>query len=353
MPVPAAPDAAVPSPAQYEPRGVSCREAVNECDIPESCTGDSSQVSREWGHTVGPAVGAWGVTRPLCPPPVPPQPPQAGRLLLRERSGESGPARWDVAVGLGDVPVGPGASRGFGHIPWGPITSLWGPACPTELGHILWGSGMSHGVQACPQGSRHVPWGLGTCRGALARPTGLDTSGGLPHSGAGAHRPSPPCPSRTHVAVWGRAAPAEAGVPGVGERFVTPALCQPGLCPCVTHLPLRARPTSPQHRHHPVPAAMGRAHAWLPGPSATCPCHRGGGPRAKHIHWGGVRVLVPPRWPRTRAPKPVPSPAPPLPAPQGRCYGGRCKTRDRQCNALWGRGECGSRARGTGRGTSR
>ncbi|XP_009636806.1 disintegrin and metalloproteinase domain-containing protein 11 [Egretta garzetta] len=27
----------------YEPRGVSCREAVNECDIPESCTGDSSQ----------------------------------------------------------------------------------------------------------------------------------------------------------------------------------------------------------------------------------------------------------------------------------------------------------------------
>ncbi|XP_029819125.1 uncharacterized protein LOC108642955 [Manacus vitellinus] len=26
---------------------------------------------------------------------------------------------------------------------------------------------------------------------------------------------------------------------------------------------------------------------------------------------------------------------------QGRCYGGRCKTRDRQCNALWGRGECG------------
>ncbi|XP_010156797.1 PREDICTED: disintegrin and metalloproteinase domain-containing protein 11-like, partial [Eurypyga helias] len=28
---------------QYEPRGVSCREAVNECDIPESCTGDSSQ----------------------------------------------------------------------------------------------------------------------------------------------------------------------------------------------------------------------------------------------------------------------------------------------------------------------
>lgn len=24
---------------------------------------------------------------------------------------------------------------------------------------------------------------------------------------------------------------------------------------------------------------------------------------------------------------------------QGRCYGGRCKTRDRQCQALWGHGE--------------
>ncbi|XP_025773197.1 disintegrin and metalloproteinase domain-containing protein 11 [Puma concolor] len=30
-------------PPQYEPRGVSCREAVNECDIAETCTGDSSQ----------------------------------------------------------------------------------------------------------------------------------------------------------------------------------------------------------------------------------------------------------------------------------------------------------------------
>uniref|UniRef100_F6S6L7 ADAM metallopeptidase domain 11 n=1 Tax=Monodelphis domestica TaxID=13616 RepID=F6S6L7_MONDO len=28
---------------KYEPRGVSCREAVNECDIAETCTGDSSQ----------------------------------------------------------------------------------------------------------------------------------------------------------------------------------------------------------------------------------------------------------------------------------------------------------------------
>ncbi|XP_067412344.1 disintegrin and metalloproteinase domain-containing protein 11 [Emydura macquarii macquarii] len=28
---------------KYEPRGASCREAVNECDIPETCTGDSSQ----------------------------------------------------------------------------------------------------------------------------------------------------------------------------------------------------------------------------------------------------------------------------------------------------------------------
>ncbi|XP_064421507.1 disintegrin and metalloproteinase domain-containing protein 11 [Latimeria chalumnae] len=28
---------------KYEPRGVLCRNAVNECDIPETCTGDSSQ----------------------------------------------------------------------------------------------------------------------------------------------------------------------------------------------------------------------------------------------------------------------------------------------------------------------
>ena len=29
---------------QYEQRGVVCRDAVNDCDIPETCTGDSSQV---------------------------------------------------------------------------------------------------------------------------------------------------------------------------------------------------------------------------------------------------------------------------------------------------------------------
>uniref|UniRef100_A0A8C9VIJ4 ADAM metallopeptidase domain 11 n=1 Tax=Scleropages formosus TaxID=113540 RepID=A0A8C9VIJ4_SCLFO len=31
---------------RYELRGVVCREAVNDCDVPETCTGDSSQCSR-------------------------------------------------------------------------------------------------------------------------------------------------------------------------------------------------------------------------------------------------------------------------------------------------------------------
>ncbi len=29
---------------QYEQRGVICRDAVNDCDVPETCTGDSSKV---------------------------------------------------------------------------------------------------------------------------------------------------------------------------------------------------------------------------------------------------------------------------------------------------------------------
>lgn len=31
---------------QYELRGVMCREAVNDCDIAETCTGDTSQVKK-------------------------------------------------------------------------------------------------------------------------------------------------------------------------------------------------------------------------------------------------------------------------------------------------------------------
>jgi len=29
---------------QYEQRGVVCRDAVNDCDVPETCTGDASKV---------------------------------------------------------------------------------------------------------------------------------------------------------------------------------------------------------------------------------------------------------------------------------------------------------------------
>ncbi|NWI02685.1 ADA11 protein, partial [Tichodroma muraria] len=57
---------------KYEPRGVSCREAVNECDIPETCTGDSSQVSGAGGTW----WDMWGLMAssnlfsmsPQCPP---------------------------------------------------------------------------------------------------------------------------------------------------------------------------------------------------------------------------------------------------------------------------------------------
>lgn len=76
VPVPWAPDVVASSPrVQYEPRGVSCREAVNECDIPETCTGDSSQVS--WagrGRSGGTRFGAmWHhPSSSPCPPSVPP-----------------------------------------------------------------------------------------------------------------------------------------------------------------------------------------------------------------------------------------------------------------------------------------
>ncbi|VTJ67177.1 Hypothetical predicted protein [Marmota monax] len=46
----------------YEPRGVSCREAVNECDIAETCTGDSSQVR--------PAKSSYGAPGKAAPTPI-------------------------------------------------------------------------------------------------------------------------------------------------------------------------------------------------------------------------------------------------------------------------------------------
>lgn len=39
--------------SQYELRGVVCRDTVNDCDIPETCTGDSSQVVNEYLETGG------------------------------------------------------------------------------------------------------------------------------------------------------------------------------------------------------------------------------------------------------------------------------------------------------------
>ncbi|NXS62479.1 ADA11 protein, partial [Brachypteracias leptosomus] len=59
--------------------------------------------------------------------------------------------------------------------------------------------------------------------------------------------------------------------------------------------------------------------------------HQGGGSQSPaHAWWGGHHPCT-----TSRAPL---QPRDPSPHPQGRCYGGRCKTRDRQCNALWGRG---------------
>uniref|UniRef100_A0A3B4E0I6 ADAM metallopeptidase domain 11 n=1 Tax=Pygocentrus nattereri TaxID=42514 RepID=A0A3B4E0I6_PYGNA len=43
---------------RYEQRGVMCRDAVNDCDIPETCTGDSSQVQGFFSLT--PCLALWG-----------------------------------------------------------------------------------------------------------------------------------------------------------------------------------------------------------------------------------------------------------------------------------------------------
>ncbi|KAL0597865.1 Disintegrin and metalloproteinase domain-containing protein 11 [Plecturocebus cupreus] len=60
---------------KYEPRGVSCREAVNECDIAETCTGDSSQVL-----PAPPSCGALGEATPTLVNLVFPCPPNLHKL---------------------------------------------------------------------------------------------------------------------------------------------------------------------------------------------------------------------------------------------------------------------------------
>lgn len=291
---------------------MSCREAVNECDIPESCTGDSSQVSREWGHTVGPAVGAWGVTRPLCPPPVPPQPPQAGRLLLRERSGESGPARWDVAVGLGDVPVGPGASRGVWahpmgthHVPVGSSTSHRAWAHPVGLWHVLRGSSMSPGLQTCAVGFGHMPWGSGTSHrvghirwapAVWCWGTSAIAAVPQPHARGGLGARSS-CRSR---GPWGGGA--------VRHPCAVPAgavsLCHTPPPPCTAHIPSASPPSLcplrwAAHTHGcPVPLPRARATGVVaPGPSTSTgvgsesSCHLGGLARVRPSPSPALRPL--------------------------------------------------------------